>query len=1311
MKRRVIASLLTLVLCLTLLPAPAFAADTGEDTPEPAATDIYVSSTGNDATGNGSEAKPYATLAKAVDVAGSGATIYVMSNLTMTKCARYYDKDLTITSLYLNNPVTISRGTKFDTLSDDARGWYNPAMIEVQGNQEGAECGLTLKNIILDDTGGCEGTVFAQAISGKSEEDKDNLVYVQDAMIASNATVPCTITLGEGAVLRNFGGMSAVRVTDQAQLVMAAGSIIEDTTVTNRTKGKAQGEVGPAGAIWIQGSSFTMNAGAVIRNIIGRAVYADGGTATVGGAINDIKPDGDMWQKTNGIAIHLRNQAIGTLDSTCSIDNQNIKVGGESIICSNACDLTVYDGAVIKNATQTKGIVALGTCRVDFDGEITGLVGNSNALNLQNGEFNVTLGKNANIHDNQTGYGTIYIQAQNGKLDIYGKINNNTASSRGGAIAMANNFQYPTIVTMYDGAEICNNYSAETGGGVMVSVGTFTMKGGTISNNLAKKMGGGVYVRRGGNFIMEGGTIVENTTAEYGGGIAYEAGNYNGGIPRVALNGGTITDNTMSATIKEDSETKQMVASGGVSNDISVLNNGNVFSHIDRYLYISNDATIGNKAVYFQTNRKTVTPAEGSLNIKLGNASADSNAALKTASKSNGWADPFATFWTQRNGGTELTVGGLVTNDDLPVYVLTLPVDETGAVSTGAAPKVFAAQKTGNTGEAKFTLPDVSGNGCAVALAQPTTDFGSVVITGPATIEKDLATATYEIPYTATYTMSDNLLSMLKTASDGVLMTFVVELDSRLTAKTGADGKFLYNFNGDGILEMDKSSITVSPDGHTITVVCKPVADWKTAIGGKKSVKMTLKGTGVLAATDFAAGKYLNTTGHIEGTIPVGGTPFPVVIPANVCRTKMLAPTYTVTYDANGGSGTMTDKNSPYAYGAEATVLTNGFTRSGYTFTGWNTQEDGKGTSCKAGDSINVTGNIILYAQWSKNSSGRDDRDSYYFAIEKIDAQDSHALNGATFALYQYSSDGKTVNRTTAKTSRNGSESGIALFSVDRITGNGGDWYYVEVTAPEGYVLDTTEHKITKNDFSTSRSAAIRNAETVRNCRSSTPNVLNGDDHYAYVVGYSDGTVRPNANISRAEVATIFFRLLKDSVRDGNLLTSNTYIDVPDSYWANTAISTMTGLGYVQGRSTTTFAPQSPITRAEFATICARFDTGTSSGTQTFTDIKGHWAEKYIQRAAELGWIKGFEDGTFRPDTYITRAQAMTMINRVLNRIPEDASDLLPDMNVWPDCNPGDWFYLAVQEATNSHNYKHKAGNYETWISMKQDPDWTRYEN
>ena len=1296
MKRRISSTLMALVLCLTLLPAAAYAAG---------GTAVYVSSSGNDGTGDGSADKPFATLAKAVDAADDGATIYVMSDLTMTDCARFYSKSLTITSGE-GGPYTVTRSEGFATQNDIARSWYNPAMVEVQ-TRDDKPAGLTLTNIIFDDDGKTSGTVFAQAVSDGSI---DNETCVQDAIIASNATVPTTITLGDGAVLQNFGGMSAVRVTDQAQLVMAEGSIIEDTTVTDRTKGKAQGEVGPAGAIWIQGSSFTMNAGAVIRNIIGRAVYADGGTATVGGAINDIKPDSDMWQKTNGIAIHLRNQAIGTLDSTCSIDNQNTKVGGESIICSNACDLTVYDGAVIKNATQTKGIAALGTCRVDFDGEITGLKGNSNALNLQNGEFNVTLGKNANIHDNQTGYGTIYIQAQNGKLDIYGKINNNTASDRGGAIAMGNNFQYPTIVTMYDGAEICNNYSAQTGGGVMVSVGTFTMKGGTISNNLAKMMGGGVYVRRGGNFIMEGGTIVENTTAEYGGGIAYEAGDYNNGIPCVTLNGGAITGNTMSATIEEDSETGKMVTSGGVSNDISVLNKDNVFSHIGRYLYISNDATIGNKAVYFQTNTKTVTPAEDSLDIKLGNASADSKAALKNASNGNGWADPLATFWAQRDGAAELTVGGLTLDSALPQIVYAL-VQETGADGkpvSGAEIKVYSTEIT--TDGIRLTLPNGYANGCAVALAQPTTDFGSVDITTtkPELEETaDLSGGVYEVPYTATYTMSNNLLSMLQHAPHGVPMTFVVELDSRLTAKKGADGKFLYDFDGAGILEVDESSIAVS--GNTITVICKPVANWAAAVKDKTSVIMTLSGTGVLEAADFTADEYLNTTGHIEGTI---GS-LPVMIPANVCRTKMTAQTFTVTYHGNGADSGKTTDPTAYATGAKATVKENNYTRGGYTFTGWNTKADGSGISYAEGGSIKMLGNVVLYAQWTRNSShgGDDGDDDDYFAIQKVDAQDGHALNGAKFELYQLDKNDRIVNRRVVKTTQQGNKSGIALFSVDNKKSYDGIWYYAEVSAPEGYVLDRTEYEINHKDFSDSLSAAVENADTVRNYRGTTPDLLNDSDHFAYVIGYMDGNVRPYGLISRAETTTIFFRLLKDSVRDANLLTGNTYTDVPDGHWANAAISTMTGLDIVRGYDAAAFGPGDPITRAQFAAICARFDTGKSNGSRTFSDIKGHWAKAYIERAAELGWISGFQDGTFRPDAYITRAQAVTMINRMLNRVPEDPSDLLPGMNVWPDCSPGDWFYLAIQEATNSHDYRHKAGSYETWTGLNADPDWTRYEN
>ena len=458
--------------------------------------------------------------------------------------------------------------------------------------------------------------------------------------------------------------------------------------------------------------------------------------------------------------------------------------------------------------------------------------------------------------------------------------------------------------------------------------------------------------------------------------------------------------------------------------------------------------------------------------------------------------------------------------------------------------------------------------------------------------------------------------------------------------------------------------------------------------------------------------------GYIDGTIKISTHELSLIgkskdAPAkNTAKLKLAVPTYTVTYDGNGADSGKTTDPTAYATGAKATVKENNYTRGGYTFTGWNTKADGSGDSYKTGDWITMTGSVILYAQWTRNSShGGDDDDKYFFAIQKVDAQDGHALNGAKFELYQLDKNDRIVNRRVVETTQQSNKNGIALFSVDNKKSYDGIWYYAEVSAPEGYVLDRTEYEINDKDFSDSLSTAVKYADTVRNYRGTTPDLLNDSDHFAYVIGYMDGNVRPYGLISRAETTTIFFRLLKDSVRDGNLLTSNTYTDVADDYWANTAISTMTGLGIVQGRSTTTFDPKAPITRAQFAAICARFDTGKSSGEQTFSDIQGHWAEKYIERAAELGWIKGFEDGTFRPDTYITRAQAMTMINRVLNRIPEDESDLLPGMNVWPDCNPGNWFYLTVQEATNSHDFKHKAGSYETWTGMNKDPDWTRYEN
>lgn len=224
------------------------------------------------------------------------------------------------------------------------------------------------------------------------------------------------------------------------------------------------------------------------------------------------------------------------------------------------------------------------------------------------------------------------------------------------------------------------------------------------------------------------------------------------------------------------------------------------------------------------------------------------------------------------------------------------------------------------------------------------------------------------------------------------------------------------------------------------------------------------------------------------------------------------------------------------------------------------------------------------------------------------------------------------------------------------------------------------------------------------------PDKLNGDDHFAYVIGYPDGKVHPEGNISRAETATIFFRLLKADIRDGNLTADNEFSDVSDGQWHNKAVSTMAKLGIVKGRRADRFDPNASITRAEFAAICARFSTRTVENSGSFSDISGHWAENEIERAAAFGWISGYPDGTFRPDARITRAEAMTMINRVLCRMPQSESDLLDSMVTWSDNKPSDWHYLAVQEATNSHDFDRQGEVGESWTKLTSVPDWTRYQ-
>ena len=403
---------------------------------------------------------------------------------------------------------------------------------------------------------------------------------------------------------------------------------------------------------------------------------------------------------------------------------------------------------------------------------------------------------------------------------------------------------------------------------------------------------------------------------------------------------------------------------------------------------------------------------------------------------------------------------------------------------------------------------------------------------------------------------------------------------------------------------------------------------------------------------------------------------------------------YAVNYDPNGGTGAVADSNR-YAQNKLAKVLSSdGLTApEGKVFLGWNTKADGTGEMKYPGSSVLVTGNITLYAVWGDKTPGttlvyhaNDGSDQKITepyannATVTLKGKDTFTRSGYTFSSWNTQADGKgTSFKPNDKVIIDNIESNdLYAIWTKNSSGGGGGSHKPTVTIPDD-----------------------------------VPTGLNGDDHFAYIVGYPNGNVEPNGNITRAEVATIFFRLLTEEVRTANSTQSNSLSDVTRGQWFNHAVSTLSSMGIVKGHNDGTFAPNAPITRAEFAAIAARFDDKNTDTSSKFTDIASHWAKNEIGIAANKGWINGYPDGTFRPNQYITRAEAMTLVNRVLNRLPENSSDLLDSMIKWPDNSDASaWYYLAVQEATNSHAYsdKSKDDKYEKWTTIRDARDWTELE-
>lgn len=413
---------------------------------------------------------------------------------------------------------------------------------------------------------------------------------------------------------------------------------------------------------------------------------------------------------------------------------------------------------------------------------------------------------------------------------------------------------------------------------------------------------------------------------------------------------------------------------------------------------------------------------------------------------------------------------------------------------------------------------------------------------------------------------------------------------------------------------------------------------------------------------------------------------------------------YTLHYEANGGTGKKMD-DQIFQHGQILPLNDCTYSREGYDFMGWsmsadnvkqfdNKAEVGFSSLLQTSDEPKDNAEATLYAVWKEQSvtigyvSSDTELGTVTAGSETIGAVNgkptgstAQPKSGARFDGW-YSADGMLLS-TELK------------FVPTRVDGTvwQGTTYYAHFSAKRSPSTPSTPAK----------------PDETKPTLAPIPEMLNGEDHYAYLLGYEDGTVRPNGSISRAEVATVLFRLLKDDVRMQNLTKDNAYSDVPDTAWYAAAVSTLSKMGVISGYPDDTFRPNAPITRAEFAAMIARFDETAKSADTPFTDISGHWAENAIGKAYGNGWVAGSSKTVFCPESNLTRAETATLLNRVLHRLPEKESDLLANQIVWPDNPKTFWGYLAIQEATNSHEYERKAdGVHETQTAKRENRDWSK---
>lgn len=1287
--------------------------------PQPRADSvIYVSGTkGNDETGTGTEESPYATLSRAVTEAGDGGTIYLMEDITISSLAFVDGKTITING----QGHTVTRADNFTAKGDTARGGYNPAMIEVANSAT-----LTLVNITLDDNYRYEGTEFLEQVTG--DGDKNNDTKVQDAIIAAYRGGG-TIVLSKDTVLKNFGGMSAIRIGGPGQggegtstLVMESGSKIVDEASTEN------GRAGGVAAVWSQGGKLEMKEGAEISGISGRAVFLeDGALASVRGSIYDISSNdkmtldpatgtnlgkGAMNDGFAGIAVAALGNSTFTLADQGSISNiKSADNNSADVATFMASSSFVMDAGSTFANIETIGLMDNNGGSVTINGTVRDCKTNKVFFRMRGGSGNggdFTLGEQGVITDSSTtDAGIIYVQHGTPDIQIDGEISNCTISS-GGAIFMTQNGILDGTCTI---TGTIKNISGGAGYAITVDgPSKVTIDGGTITGCSSYAIRYKGY--RNSLLDIKSGTIENNNNGaaqikvEYASNVSATDTLQHIQVQPETLIGNTTIDLPTSVFDVTLDENYQEVALGQAGSaavekikssvnsehaDWKVIGSGALWlrptaESIHFTASRPSGATSTGLFVAYIPLKEDGTPAEDATLVTKDVENTDQIDVTLTGLNAN---TAYAVMFVNNDEYTlapdDITIytgGGqgdeVYDNGGFPAVTLTNCLDEITSL------RVNDQTFTGDEAMAKLlecltaTYTDKDGNPVTsdVEAGEYTINLswkggqkpGDLRINGNEVADQ-MGTGTLIVRHIEEIEEAQNgnnthaLLESEPTApvthAEAIAKSFLGLLESKFYTNDDADREV----DSAGIQLLD-DALLIDDDGTNRQSLLEAKAESTEGLLYELNEGQTYR-------YDF---HYLDLVDAYNGNAWVSASygttvylPYPEgVTSENAEAMKVQVIHFPGLHREYGIAGQVEVTEAIAACTPEKMDVN--FTENGISF-----ETDRAGFSPFA---VVWQNDMVTYTITATAGNGGSISPSGSVTVTEGEDQTFAITPNSGYSIADVTVDGASVGAVRTYTF----EDVDANHTINAtFTYNGGGTITPDPDPDPEPTPDPDEPGIADPDDT------------------GVADWLNTEDHEVFLNGYPDGSFGPDRSMTRAEVAAMFSNLLLDK----NVPITTSFSDVAEDAWYADAVNMLASLDMIAGYEDGTFRPDAPITRAEFTAIAMRFADATPEGENIFSDVHaGDWFYDVVVGSIQYGWIGGYEDGTFRPQNTITRAEVTAITNRMLGRVADEAFiDAADELRSFSDLSDAHWAYYSIMEATNAHDYTTTDG-VEEWEAL-----------